>query len=351
MLSLPQLSSDNPGDLPAVPPLVLALLARWLDPLLAWLSALVYRAVLTRCRSHPLVRLAQLYDPTNVVAACAAYHHHTGPGAPPTYPVNLLVRAEIVRVWADTCSDPALEQLLASDLLARWFVGLPLLGPTPDHSTLNRFHAWLTQNQPRALFDDVLAFLDREDPEDPAATPQIVDTFALESAAAPTSVAVVLWRLSGQLVDLWLTHAPPALQPALPPLDLGPLHHPPPAWSRAQRQAQLDAAVTLARRLHSDLAPHLAALDPPLRDAVQGLLSLLHKVVSDETTTDPHGQLVERAPKDKGEDRVASAVDPQATFRKHDADDVVFGYNAAIATTSTRIHAAIVPTGSTPRPW
>ncbi len=81
---------------------------------------------------------------------------------------------------------------------------------------------------------------------------------------------------------------------------------------------------------------------------MQGLLSLLHKVVTDETTSDPHGQLVERAAKDKGQYRVASAVDPQATFRKHDADDVVFGYNAAIATTSTRIRAAIVPTGSTP---
>ena len=36
-----------------------------------------------------------------------------------------------------------------------------------------------------------------------------------------------------------------------------------------------------------------------------------------------------------------------ATFRKHD-DDLAFGYNAAIATTTTRIRAAVMPTGSTP---
>ena len=344
---LPYLSSADTEELPPVPPLVLALLARWLDPLLAWLSALVYRAVLTRCRSHPLVRLAQLYDPQAVAAACAAYHHQTGPGAPPTYPVPLLVRAEIVRVWAGSCSDPALEQLLASHLLCRWYVGLPLLGPTPDHTTLNRFHAYLTLHQPRALFADVLAFLDRVDPEDPATTPQIVDTFALESAAAPTSVAVLLWRLSGHLADLWLAQAPPALQAALPPLDLAPLHHPPPAYTRAQHQAQLDAAVTLATRLQADLTPHLGALDPTLRSAVQGLLELLHKVVTDETTTDADGQVRERPAAAKGQYRLASAHDVEATFRKHDQDDVVFGYNAAIATTPTRIRAGVVATGST----
>jgi len=258
----------------------------------------------------------------------------------------VLVRAEIVRVWASSCSDPQLEQLLASNLVARWYVGLPLLGPTPDHSTLNRFHAWLTRNHPRTLFADVLAFLDRVDPEDPATTPQIVDTFALQSAAAPTSIAVLLWRLSGQLTDLWLSHAPLALQAALPPLDLGPLSHPPSAWTRAQHQAQLASAVTLAIRLQTDLEPHLAALDPALRGAVQGLLALLAKVVSDETSTDAQGHVVERPPKDKGHYRLASAVDPEATFRKHDQDDVVFGYNAAIATTATRIRAAVVATGS-----
>src|SRR3712207_7750211 len=50
----------------------------------------------------------------------------------------------------------------------------------------------------------------------------------------------------------------------------------------------------------------------------------------------------------KGHYRLASAVDVAATFRKHDTDDVVFGYNAAIATTATRIRAVVVPTGSTP---
>jgi len=83
-----------------------------------------------------------------------------------------LVRAEIVRAWANSCSDPELEWLLASNLLVRHFVGLSLLAPTPDHSTLSRFHAFLTSHAPDALFCDVLAFLQRLTPKNPPARPR-----------------------------------------------------------------------------------------------------------------------------------------------------------------------------------
>lgn len=347
MPSLPPLSSaDESCALPPVSPALRPLLLAWLVPLLAWLSSHVYRLALARCPAHPLVRLHAVYDPAPVVAACAAYHHQAGPGAKPTYPVAVLVRAELVRVWAGTCSDPALEQFLASDLVARWFVGLPLLGPTPDHSTLNRFHAWLTLHHPRALFADVLAFLDRVDPEDPATTPQIVDTFALQSAAAPTSVALVLRGLCQQVVMLWQTQAPVDLQSALAEVDLTLVPVKPDHHTVAGRHAHLLQAGALATRLPPALTPHLPRLEPPLRAAVQALLDLLAKVLADETTTDADGHLVERRAKDTGQYRLASAIDVDATFRKHD-DDVTFGYNAAIATTTTRIRAATVPTGST----
>jgi len=72
-------------------------------------------------------------------------------------PVPLVVTAEgvvriegtrvpletVVRAWADTCSDPALEELLSTTLLVRWFVGLPLSQAAPDHSTLADFHRYM----------------------------------------------------------------------------------------------------------------------------------------------------------------------------------------------------------------
>ena len=43
-----------------------------------------------------------------------------------------------------------------------------------------------------------------------------------------------------------------------------------------------------------------------------------------------------------------SAVDLEATFRKHEPHPAVLGSNAMIATTATRIRAAVIRTGSTP---
>src|SRR5438067_3439104 len=114
-------------DLPDLPPFVRAILGMFLEPILAWLSERVYRAVLQRCERHPLVRLAQLYDPAPVVAACQAYYHLPGTkGTTPTYAIEQLVRAEFVRAWADSCSDPELQWLLASNLIVRFFVDLPV---------------------------------------------------------------------------------------------------------------------------------------------------------------------------------------------------------------------------------
>ena len=203
MAIVPDPSTDH-ADLPPLPPRILLVLARWWAPILAWLTTHLEQRMLARCRLHPLVALAQVYDPTPVVLACAAFHHQRGPGAPPTFPVALLVRAEIVRAWLGAVSDRQLEQVLTTDLLCRWFVGLPLLAPAPDHTTLNRFHAWLAAHQPAALFDHVLATLDRADPEDPRTTPQIADTVALHTPAAAVSPRILL--AMSRPAYFWLMH-------------------------------------------------------------------------------------------------------------------------------------------------
>src|SRR5262245_14414212 len=177
---LPTVRKGTP-DLPDLPLLARFIIAQFFQPLLAWLETLLLRTVLFRCLEHPLVQLAQVYDPAEVVAACADFYHESGTkGASPTYSIELLVRAEIVRAYTHNCSDRDLECLLLSNLLVRFFVGIHLLDPIPDHSTLCRFHAFLARRHPDALFRDVLSFLDRIDPEDAASTPQIVDTFALQ---------------------------------------------------------------------------------------------------------------------------------------------------------------------------
>ncbi len=81
---IPPVMQGSTPDLPEVPPLVQYLIGGFLEPILAWLAALVYRPLLLRCADHPLVLLAQWYDPSAVVAACATYHHPADrPGRPP----------------------------------------------------------------------------------------------------------------------------------------------------------------------------------------------------------------------------------------------------------------------------
>jgi hypothetical protein len=338
-------------DLPDVPPLVQFLIGQFLTPILAWLETLVYRPLLRRCAEHPLVLLNQWYDPASVVTACQGFHHAPGtPGAPPTFTIAQFVRMEIVRAWADSCSDPALEELLATNLLVRWFVGLPLTQTGPDHATLAAFHAWLTTHAPAAFFLDTLTFLGRVDPEPPETTPQIVDTFAMESpVAACAGPAPLLRHLGLRLARCWLAHAPPALQGALPPLDLSVLARPWHPRTALDRQQELQAAVAVSAWLGDGLTPHLPALDPPLRTTVQAYLDALAKVRADELTTDSSGFVTERPAKERGTHRLASAVDLDATFRKHGDDaPAVLGTNAVISTTATRIRACVALTGSTP---
>ncbi|MFV9506457.1 MAG: transposase [Oscillochloridaceae bacterium umkhey_bin13] len=133
----PTLRAGTP-DLPAVPAWLQAWFITFLGPILTWAETRISRHFLAQCAEHPLVQLGLHYDPAPVVAACASFRAPPRrPGAPPTFTVEQLVRAEIVRAWAETCSERDLEWHLASNLVVRWFVGLSLFAPrVPDHTTL-----------------------------------------------------------------------------------------------------------------------------------------------------------------------------------------------------------------------
>lgn len=74
----------------------------------------------------------------------------------------------------------------------------------------------------------------------------------------------------------------------------------------------------------------------------------LNKVQADELSIDGTGLVSERPATERGERRLASAVDLQATFRKHEGSPAVLGCNAVISTTTTRILGAVVLSGCSP---
>jgi hypothetical protein len=346
--SIPRPVRANTLDLPAVPRWLQSLILLFLAPILAWAELRILRAILPHWTHHPLVQLGQWYDPAPVVTACAAYRAPAGPGAPPTYTLEQLVRAEIARAWAESGSDRDLEWHLSSNVVVRWFVGLSLFQPVPDHTTRNDFHQWMSTHAPAVFFRDVLTFLGRVDPEDAGTTPQIVDTFAMESPAAwSPRVANLLLDLCADLRAAWERHAPRALQRALPPLDRGPIRRPMRPRDAVERQALLVQAVRLSQWLLAGCTPVQPQLPPPARAAIDPLLAALTKVLADEIAFDATDYPTERPPRKKGSYRIISATDSEATFRHHD-DDLTLGYNVAIATTATRIRAVVALTGATP---
>jgi multidrug efflux pump subunit AcrA (membrane-fusion protein) len=166
-------------------------------------------------------------------------------------------------------------------------------------------------------------------------------------AASPTA-AHLLAHLTLRLARLWLDHAPAAEQSALPPLDLSALAVLPYARTALARHQRLHSVVAVVGWVVDGLTPHLPALEAPLRAAVQAYLDALAKVQADELATDASGYVTERPTTDRGERRLASAVDTDATFRKHDGSPAMLGSNAVISTTATRIRACVALTGSTP---
>jgi hypothetical protein len=351
MSIVPPLPYADTPDLPDLPPLALWVLGAHLESILAWFTGRVLRPMFARCADHPLVALRAWYDPAAAVAACAGFHHPAGtPGRPPDFTIEQFVRAELVRSWDASCSERDLEQRLSTDFLVRWFVGLPLLQRAPDHSTLADFHAYVSDHAPDALFRDSLAFLDRVDPEDASITPQIVDTFAMESPVTPTrSTAYLLAQLSLRLIAAWEETAPAALQWVIPPLDYGPLtHFVALGDDPVAQQARLHACASLATWLCDGMIPHLPMLAEGARVVLQELRDTLATAISDTLCQDDTGQWVERPNNQRGQHRIASAVDREATFRKHTGQPAVLGTNAVISTTATRIRACVALTGSIP---
>lgn len=346
--SIPPTLRAGTLDLPAVPRWMQAWVLVFYEAILAWAETRIYRVILAQCLEHPLVQLGQAYDLRAVVEACAGFRADPdGPGTAATFTVEQLVRAEVVRAWAETCSERDLEWHLTSNLVVRWFVGLSLFAPrVPDHTTLKRFHTWMRDRAPAVWFEDVLTFLQRVDPEDPRTTPQILDTFAMAAPVAwSPSVANLLLNLSDDLIRDWQAHAPRTLQHALPPLDLGPIRHPGRPRDARERQELLVQAVGLSRYLRGCLLPYLPDLSAASRRRMSRLLDALEKVIADEVQLDGTGYPTERTT--KGHYRIASATDLDATFRQHD-DDLTLGYNVAIATTGTRLTGAVVLTGAVP---
>ena len=339
-----------------IPEAVLAIVHAHLKALLLWFSDYVYTELLKRAQDNVLVKAQGHLDFTALEKACASFHHHTGPGAPPTHTVPQLVRALLVKYLFDW-SLRQLEFQIRFNLIIKWFVGYPIFAAGPDHTTLERFEVWVDEHQHRTFFDDILRQIDAYFPEE-RDQPQIGDTFAMQANATPESLLRLIRHTCQRMLGALASLDPVRHAAVVAQLDMNALFGTPDEPSeyrldQANRQARLQATVLAARQCVQFVQAQLPNLSTEARQAMTTWLDHLDKILTDEVCIkhDPAAQVVHVAelPKDqKGSYRIASATDPDATYRVHGEDKIDFGYNVSIAATTCFIREIQADTGAQP---
>jgi hypothetical protein len=347
--------------MPILPNLALFVILQSWSLVLQLVSAVWYERQLTRYRNHWLVQLHQITDLTPLEQACADFHANNGLGTPVIHTAPRLVRALLVK-YLYNLSLRLTEELIDNHILVKWFVGYNLFEAPLDHSTLDRFELWLFKHQPRLFFDEVIRLIDRLCPEDRQRL-QIVDTFGMHARAANTYLIELLRQMAGKILQQLAQTDPDRHLALLAQLNLIALFGAPeekitPALNRQERAERLQQVGQQVLRLHRllneslDQSPYLPPDDQaPLRL----LLAYLDKILTDETTVtvinpdDPDAVIIEeRQHGDKGSYRLVSAHEYDATYRKHDDQPAIPGYNPTVLGTKVFIRETHVATGAEP---
>lgn len=330
---------------------VAPILSQYLQPLLLWLSQLVYQQLLARQGQQPLVCLAGLLDFGPLELACAAYQTAPGRrGHPVVHQVRRLLRALLVKYWYDL-SLRQLEERLRCDMLLRWFVGYGLYEETPDHTTIHRFEVYLYREHPRLFFDTILNQIDAtmNDGHDRV---QLGDTFALRANAALESLIQRLRHASYNLLTALAKREPEEYAALQPQLDEAALF----GFKQEKRDFLLSRDEWRQRLLLTVQAvSDCLALLPPAAShtpEVARCLAQLSKILTDELVIDRDETgrplAVSLLPeKKRGQLRICGATDPDASIRNHGPKKQDFGYNISLATTLDFVREIRADTGST----
>ena len=306
----------------------------------------LFADLLKRCDNHLLVKLVKHLDFDPIEIACASYRHSNGPGTQTFYPVSILVRCLVVKYLYDL-SLRELEQRLHSDLLVRWFVGLPAFGDVPTYSTLERFELWVSQHQHRIYHDMVLKQIDEFFPQSRKLS-QIGDTYAMIANAAEEELITRLRHTAECLLREAVKSMSMRLTPTVSGFAWHKLFGAPKEklgcqLNKQERHQRIEVVVFAAQELHQRFTATLQASPNQEYPEVRLWVGYLGKIIHDDVTilaeTDAEGRLIHlRTAKERRNDpdtglRLGSATDPEATYRQHgnEEDDIKFGYNIQVA--------------------
>lgn len=332
--------------MPILPQFLPTILVFYWSILLDLFSRYLYTIILERCHNHLLVKLEKYLDLSEVEKDCAGFRHQGGAGAPASYSIAVLVRCELV-MFLEGLSLRGLEQRLQSDLVVRWFVGLPVFGGTPDHSTIQRFDNWVKCHQRRSYFDTTLDKIDEMFPQSRNLN-QVGDTYAMVANAAEEELVVLLRHLVRLMLGEAVESMPNLLSPTVSDFAWHKLFGAPRErsvfrLSKKERQQRQEAVILAAHDMHQrferTLQKHSSEAYPEVRTWYNYLGKVLHDEVVILEKPDAEGRLVHmRTAKERRHDPetsllLGSATDPDATYRKHGEEekDITLGFNVQVA--------------------
>jgi transposase len=143
-----------PSTISAVPSTIDNPPVRWKRMSIDALSYLLYALMIPI--NHPLRKLYEAIDWSNIDQLCASVYKNQVKGAP-AYPPQVLFRILVLMFYSGTPFESATLRRLETDVAWRWFVGLSLLRLIPNAATLSYFRDRLGV----ALFEAILVELIR----------------------------------------------------------------------------------------------------------------------------------------------------------------------------------------------
>jgi IS5 family transposase len=342
--------------MPIVPEYLHGLINQHPGELEKWFSQQLYERVVKSGARHLLVRLAGRLDLRGIEEACQGYQHQEGPGAKARHTVERLVRVLLVKYLYDL-SLRETEERVRNDLVVRWFVGYGVFEEVLDNSTLERFEQWVNLKAHRVFFDDVLKQMDASLPTERRVV-QVGDTFGMQANASQEGIVELLRHTSRSLlreIEQGAAEQYAQIQKGLDrSLLFGEKNEAPVYYLKEEeRQARRLHTVQGVWQLRQLVEPWLSTWEARLQTRVELRLEDLAKILQDEFVleSDASGQPVAVKvldKKDKGEYRLGSATDPQATCRNH-GGDLTLGYNVSLAVTPNSVIREIqAATGSEP---
>lgn len=324
-----------------------------------WFILDMYASLLARQPEHPLIRLNELLDFTPIVAKCQGFRSSKPQGSPEEHTIEQLCRALYVKThFDDSLRDTS--QRICNDFIVRWFIGYSPYQQTPSYSTIQRFETWVRDNQPDCFLVEINRQIMLSLPEE-CQKPVIGDTFAVNADAA-TRLLPELLRDSCRIILDRLEQLNPNVQIlAVAGLDLdkllGPEKERAIAFLDSQERNQLaiktaGEVLRFRQRLES-LTAEFIKFGPIQNQWIGEKLLVIDKILADEfkIKRNSEGQVTEislLSDKKKGQYRIASAIDPEATFRVHGKDKINFGYNPNVIATENFIWVLHNKTGAAP---